>query len=352
MPRPRKFFAWFLAAIGQPCRRFTGWAQHALATKLGLTPRPKPHPDREHAPTTPGELYWHTAKQSADTSASTLADRYRSSYVAIFALAALSVLTGAWAELAPPAPIIAGLELACLLGIFLLVIANHVANWQERWISRRVIAEFCRIQKALSSLGWSIGVDRLAPLRPGKDKPRDAWVGWYLSALMRAAPAPAGHITVEVKTDAIAAIRALAHGQIAYNRTRHASHHRAANRLIIASEALFGFTVLIVLIKFALHHHPETPGYPLLALLSTFLPALSAALFGVRAYAEFDMLAHQSIRTRQAIQNSLDRLTLVDPTRPLASQQIGAEMYAIAVALLGDTAGWAQIFRGKSIDAG
>ncbi|HEY3846980.1 MAG TPA: hypothetical protein VGL95_07695 [Acetobacteraceae bacterium] len=38
--------------------------------------------------------------------------------------------------------------------------------------------------------------------------------------------------------------------------------------------------------------------------------------------------------------------------RPLASQELGAELYAVALSILQDITGWAQLFRMETVETG
>jgi len=82
------------------------------------------------------------------------------------------------------------------------------------------------------------------------------------------------------------------------------------------------------------------------------LPAASAGFIGIRAYAEFELLAHQSARMQAAMQGALVELDILPLDRPLASQELGAELYAVAISMLQDIAGWAQLFRVKTVAIG
>lgn len=303
--------------------------------------------------------YWTGAKAATDDLANAAADRYRSSYVGVFTFAAASVSFGALAEMSERGLLFGGLEFLMLLGILLLVGMNHVGGWQERWIGCRVLAEYCRIQRDLAPLGWSIVGGQLAvPVAAGeREPPRDAWIGWYFHALLRAAPMHSGAIDAALKQSALDQVVALARGQSRYHQGRHATHERASRRLAGAGESFFIATTLLVALKLghaALGEAQAAGGHSasLIAALCTFLPAISAALVGVRAYAEFDMLAWQSRRMRHAMELGLRRMALIQIDRALSSQDIGAEMSRLAVVMLEDTAGWAQLFGGKAVEAG
>jgi len=82
------------------------------------------------------------------------------------------------------------------------------------------------------------------------------------------------------------------------------------------------------------------------------MPATSAAFVGIRAYAEFELLAHQSARMQATMQTAMADLETLHLDRPLASYELGAALYAVAISMLQDIAGWAQLFRMKTVETG
>lgn len=299
------------------------------------------------------QAFWTHAKSAASGPSRAFAKRYRSSYVAVFGLAAISVTGGALAELHIWPSITGGGEFAALALILLLVVRNHFGRWQDRWIGWRMLSEYCRVQHALVPIGWSLGSEQIAPPLPqGEAAPREAWVGWYIAALMRCAPPLRDAVSPARKIAAKATVADLAEEQSNYHAQRGETHERASHRLGKVGDVFFLLTFLAVGVKLL---HPAMIGeefLPMLSVLCTVFPAVSAALFGVRAYAEFELLTWQSMRMARSFQDTLGRLELLEPERPLASQQIGAEMFAVAATMLDDMVGWAQTFRGKSVEAG
>ncbi|HEY3846979.1 MAG TPA: hypothetical protein VGL95_07690 [Acetobacteraceae bacterium] len=237
------------------------------------------------------ETYWHDLFVSADRLSQDYGDRYRSSYLLIFALAFVAVICAvsalAFHGLALPFTV---LELVVLGAIGGLVVGNHVLRWHERWIAYRLLSELCRKQQALAPLGWSLPnweVDRLASdavLEPHETAlPRDAWVAWYFTAARRAAPLPEGAFTESVLRRGRDVGRSLLEEQDAYRRLRN------------LGDWFFILTLFAVAIKLALLEEGSTRA-GLLGVVCALLPAASAGFVGIRAYAEFELLAHQSAR--------------------------------------------------------
>jgi hypothetical protein len=317
------------------------------------------------------ESYWHRLYTPADLLAQAYGDRYRSSYLLIFALAFVAVICAvfglAFHAIAMPFTV---LELLVLGAIGRLVIGNHLLRWHERWIAYRLLSELCRKQQALAPLGWSLPnweVDRLAAddtleqheaaLPPGTMLPhdtafaRDAWVAWYFTAARRAAPLPEGGFTDAVMRRARAVGESLLLEQGAYHESRRIRSTQAARRLGNLGDWFFILTLVAVAIKLALLR--EGGAYAGIAgVVCALLPAAAAGFVGIRAYAEFELLAHQSARMKAAMGAALADLDTLTLDRPLAAQELGAELYGVALSMLQDIAGWAQLFRMKKVEAG
>lgn len=90
----------------------------------------------------------------------------------------------------------------------------------------------------------------------------------------------------------------------------------------------------------------------MLGLAATILPKLAAASVGIRAYAEREPLAKQSRAMKAAMESGRQRIETMDLTRPLASQELGAEVYEVATLMLQDVQGWVRLFRAKLVEAG
>jgi hypothetical protein len=303
------------------------------------------------------ETYWHDLYVPADKLSQNYGDRYRSSYLLIFALAFVAVICAVFAlafhAVAFPVTV---LELVVLAAIGGLVIGNHYSRWHERWIAYRLLSELCRKQQALAPVGWSLPhweLDRLAAdgMLAQHELPRDAWVAWYFTAARRAAPLPEGAFTEAALRRARDVGLSLVAEQNAYHASRRVRSMRAARRLGILGDLFFLLTLVAVAIKLILLEQGSTRT-GLLGVVCTLLPAASAAFVGIRAYAEFELLAHQSARMLAAMRAAKNELKTLPLDPPLASQEFGTELYAVALSMLQDITGWMQLFRLKGVETG
>ncbi|HWA80612.1 MAG TPA: hypothetical protein VG848_09925, partial [Acetobacteraceae bacterium] len=348
-PRPWRLYSWVLDRI----------APERDTAPLALPTSP-PEPDDDV------ERPWREMYEAADRYGGKYTDRYRSSYVLVIALAALTVSAMGLALASPrffglPA---GSVELIALLAIFGIVVASELRRWHERWIAYRLLAELCRKQRMLARLGWPLPIAQVAELARDPEQngpPRDAWVGWYVTAMMRGAAVPHGAIAEH-------ALRARHIGEIViatqtdYHKRRARRSRIAARRLVDLGELAFGATLALVSLKLGVMVHALLQGALATAEHSgmarwvgfacTALAALSAGFVSLRAYAEFDLLHLQSARMLRVLAETKQEIEAIDPARPLAASSLGAALHDLALAMLQDVQGWSLLFRTKTPEPG
>ena len=320
------------------------WRAHRTALELLSRTRPGTH--TAEAPL----AWWSTLYAPADALANAYADRYRSSYTIVLALAATALIAAVLGLRSEDHWLFALPEAVCLLAIIGLVWANTALDWRSRLIQCRLLAELCRKQAALAFLGRSLPAARIADLTRDGEL---SWIGWRFAAAVRSAPLPTTTLAgapLAAATEAAAAV--LLHGQHAYHEARVAAGRNREKTLVRAGEIVFAITVLLVMVKLGLllahnDHEAEHAG-----LAAALLPAIAAALFGFRAYAELELLVQHSERLIAVLEEAKSNLAIIDPARPGASQQIGDVLDDTAVEMLADVAGWIQISRVKAVEAG
>ena len=360
--RPSSPLATFLAEA--PRRSRWIWSLHgrmiAGVARVSAGPRVSgdPHPRRE-----PPDSFWNRLYRSADASAVDYGNRYRSSYVLVFGFAAVAVICavlGIWAHAWP----LAVCEFLALSVILAVVAVNEDRHWQDRLIDYRLLAELCRKQQALSLVGWSLPMAEATHAVPAEMAAGDhetdqaqqrAWVGWYFNAMRRAAPLCQGAFDrprlLEARQELL---DGLITGQAAYHSERVRAYHAAARFFGLAGERLFLGTMVLVAAEaviLAAAHEWHWPAV-LLGLLSVGLPALSAALVGIRSYAELELVAEQSMGMRAIMHRADKRMREQPLDGPLASQEMGAEVFELADEMMRDLTGWRQLFGVKAIEAG
>jgi hypothetical protein len=318
--------------------------------------------------------YWNRFYAAPDGLATAYAARYRSSYAIIAVLAALAVMAGNLAVVwggSAKLPLTL-LEFAALALLIWLVAANQRRHWHGRWIAYRLLAELCRMQKALAMLGWSLPLgDTLRAARgvqgtvhrrssTAPEEP-NGWVGWYFHAALRAAPMPSGTLAgAALNATRQEVSSTLLEEQIAYHEEK-ARDRRAQSRGLAGwGEVLLLLTAVLVFLKVLLLVlvGPWALGLAKgLGIAAMVIAVPSAAFIALRAYAELEVLAdgHAAMAgMMRAVRDHLAALHVPEDGQPglaLVSQEIGGAVHAVAIDMLEETEGWARLFRVKGVEA-
>ena len=335
-----------------PKRRIWGAYSSLMHFASGLNP-PWTAPRR---PADAVAAHWFDLYQPADERAGEYAARYRSSYVWVFFLTTVSLLLGALAvgvgAAGSPAArsltlTVAGLELAALLLILVLIGATIRRDWHERSIEYRLLAELYRKQQTLASLGWALPV---GAARRSAAMDRGKWVAWLFAAQQRAAPLPCGDLTAARRPDRAALLKDLIEEQLNYHRGRGDMAKRAGETFVAWGARSFAVLLLCVVAKLLFTSYGDHEPALFFGLLATALPGVSAAFFGIRAYSELQLLAEQSHHMEEELRQASVRVERLAPARAMVSQDMGTEAVALATLMLQDLEGWARLFRVKGVD--
>ena len=346
------------------------WWCGAHARLLTIAAAYRPPRSEQSSPDLPIAQYWHLFYRQAGAVSGQVGDRYRSTYVWVFALLTLSLMLAALGVAFVPLPcfrvaahLLALPEALVLATILVLIVCNIYHDWHQRWIDTRLLAELFRKQQALGVIGWSLpgrALSRLVEQQHGThEQERAAWVPWFFAAVLRSAPLPTGVVSAAFLAEPLRMARKdLIEVQQAYHANRGKQYRRAARSLVIGGEVLFLIVGYLVYLKVchAIAHSSEGPSFASASIefLALALPTIGAAFVGIRAYAELLLLAEQSKHMEQVMKQSEASLAKL-ATRldePLASQDLGAILHAVTTNMLQDVDGWARMFRVKAIDAG
>jgi hypothetical protein len=316
----------------------------------------------------------------ADVLAVGYADATRSAHIAIAVLGALAVFVAVVTLIMPEKPD----ELAvyikiCALAIEVLVLLTagrvffrpaHDQRWHERMVEYRAIAELLRHERFVYALG--------AADRPGKTADRtwsepDAWVGWYVRATLRELGFPGKTLSVTARQ---AVLDAFAkdelegkYGQIAYNESLAERFHTIDRRLEKTVRRVFWLTVYAGIVGIVLltllglldmmFHSPYVHGFihfikPYFTVIAASIPALIAAIHGVRFQIEFRSAAIRAEATmRELIEvDKQVNAALAAPTPSPGRKQSVALVRAANEAMSADLAGWSSVYRGKGPELG
>lgn len=284
----------------------------------------------------------------ADAAATYFAQIFRSSFVVNFGFAALAVLLAACGLLFPAAklPLIAG-ELAIILLIIINTRAGRRAGWHERWMDYRHLAEELRLLAVTGLLG---DLD----LRAGDTAEPGAIPGW-VRWLSRATAREIGLPSVVVDDAYLSGIRSVAltmiDDQITYHsRNSHQMRH-LDHRLHKMGEYLFGVTVLACALWIALKFAGLTSshaGFNVTALVTAItaaLPAMGAALYGIRMHGDFGGIADRSDVTVKRLR----RLRRAVEADALEFDRLAARLRRFCEITLADVAHWRTTYQARPL---
>lgn len=261
---------------------------------------------------------------------------FRSAFVVNFVFAALAVIAASASLVMPNVSreyITVDIEIGLIFFVVLNTALAHRWRWHHRWFEAREVAERLRVALPL----WTLG---LRPAFASGEEP--TWTGWYARALVRTQ----GMRSADLNTDGLAAERAvlvnLLSSQCSYN-------HNNADRMHWMERGLeyVGLCLLVVTIVVAFDHHRDEPFVAFLLgrvlqphqatiWLSTALPALATACYGIRVIGDFEGTVHRAKRTHR----QLDQLITAIQQDPLDFSLLRARARSAADAMLGDVASW------------
>ena len=275
----------------------------------------------------------------ADMLAQHFAQTYRSGHVLNFSLAALAVLMALGGLLFPSLHLT--LAIGEPLAIALLVLNTWFGTkrqWHRHWLEYRQLAERIRPMRSLKLLG----IARPPIWESEKLGGNAGWIDWYARSEWRRLGCPSGRFG-----DPDALVRAITcgeiNGQIAYHRSN-AEQMRVLDRRLHALGMLLFFVSILGCAAAVLANlvapHVAGAHQTLFVALSAGLPALGAAIFGIRMQGDFDATSERSSLTAQGLQRIAD--LLAQPGIGLARQTDLIE--AAAAAMLSELGEWRRAY--------
>lgn len=226
---------------------------------------------------------------TADCEASLAAQLFRSAFVSSFALAAFAVTLALLGLVVPVAvkPLLAAGEFASIATILLITSWGSRAGWHGRWLDQRTLAEELRCLAVSAALGDLF-------LRGAQGQGAGA-AGRERRIIARRLGLPDARIDAAYLADAHAGLAALLDDQIGYVRREAGRMHRLEHRLHRIGGALFATTALIcagvlgIELLWTFSHTPNAEhSLPLgVTVVSAALPAIGAAIYGIRMQGDF-----------------------------------------------------------------
>ncbi len=254
--------------------------------------------------------------------------RYRSVYVTIFFGTVLAVFLGlgglVLGQELKPQLILA--ELLCLLLLASLFLLARTRSWHRRWLNARHIAESLRGNLLLAGMGFCGRrpvFDRQAhgATRHGHGTGHDDdWPLWLANAYAAQPGIPAARADARYIESITRVVEAEVGAQIAYHREnahKLSSAHHALDRAGWAAVGIAAVVALLYLVLFEYLHLFDAYGpagkriKDLVTFCGGFLPAVAAALAGIRFQADFERFAERSHKTATQLETLHARLAAI-----------------------------------------
>jgi hypothetical protein len=309
----------------------------------------------------------------ADTLAVHFSHLYRSAYVMAYLLSAVAVfiaLGGLFFDSGHNAlkikAVLVALELVVIGWILAMIVIGRRRLWHERWLDYRALAENLRHGRFLAFVSE---FGRIRGEAPGGEERETPWFLWYLRATMREIGLPNAALDGTYQWRLLNAT--LTHeiegpeGQLAYHRANSESTRLIDHRLHQLGVGCFILTFIILLLFLAGYvfevavgtdsgahgagaKDPLVWAKPWVTFLAAWLPALGAALAGIRVQGDFESSRDRS----EAMLDALEELA--QDYRTAESRRIDLEetarlLIVTAQTMSEDVEAWQELYGRKRL---
>lgn len=290
----------------------------------------------------------------ADHIANHMGRAYRGAYVLNFALAAAAVFVGLLVLFFWDSAVVKTICAVCEFSLIALILRNTRAGengaWHARFLDARRLGEMLRHSRVLAPLARGGG---------GLNREGDAgerWTQWYARASERElglpnARANAGYLAAVTQATLVHEVRP----QRDYHRDNAHFLHQMHHALDHLGERIFYVTGVLCLVwvaaaAFYLAHLPGTGWIktllkPMLTFLGAVLPALGAALAGIRAQGDFEASAKRSRATARQLAQLAKRLK----APPLSYRQACLLQRWVADAMASELVSWRLLYANRPL---
>lgn len=286
---------------------------------------------------------------TADAAATYFAQIFRSGFIINFGFAVLAVLLATGGLLFPSAKLfLIATELAIIILILLNTRVGSRAGWHERWMDYRHLAEQLRVLAATGLLGDLY----LRHGDAGESGSIPGWVRWLSRATARELGLPSVCADQHYLSRVRAVAQTMIEDQIEYHSRNAHLMHKLDHRLHKAGEYLFGGTIVacaawitLKLGGFDVTHGRGVNVTSLVTAVTAVLPAMGAALYGIRMQGDFAGIAERSAVTVKRLQR-LQRVVEADgPDFDLLS----ARLRRLREIALADVAHWRTTYQARPL---
>jgi hypothetical protein len=279
------------------------------------------------------------------------AQLFRSSHVMNYFLSAFAVILALFGLILPYAKIyLVVAELGTIWLLFHNTRAGTEGDWHRRWLQYRHLAESLRPLLYLKRTGMIAAPFRSDFVRGPLHKESGAdWTRWYAAAIWREMDNPTGVMTP-------VAIRELANDvlteqivpQASYHHVLAERMHKLDHRLHEIGNLLIGAVIascILYIIGYFFDKHLIKALTGLFIFLTAGLPAVGAAIFGMRGHGEHLLAASRSANTAAALQANATRLK-----KAAKLETTAVELQNTAAIMLADLNEWTATYRERSLE--
>ncbi|WP_150125007.1 hypothetical protein [Tsuneonella mangrovi] len=273
---------------------------------------------------------------------------FRSAYVGNFGFAALAVSLSLLGLVLPHSfkPLLVSIELVIIALILIQTRTGNRANWHALWLDNRALAERLRCLSIASRLG-------ILDLR-AHAKETAEWVAWCVRATAREVGLPSAHVDEaylgRVREDLVELID----GQTDYMRTDASRMHRMDHRLHLLGTTLFGLTALACIFLLGIKaagmvesnvEHLADRATLIVTILTAALPAVGAAIYGIRMQSDFAGIAQRN----QELGEDLAALRRLIVAEPLDFDILNLRTRRVTSLLTADLSDWLHTFHARPL---
>ena len=279
------------------------------------------------------------------------AQLFRSGHVTNYFLSTLAVILALVGLLLPKAKVLLVLaELTTIGLLYLNTQSGRNGEWHRRWLQYRHLAESLRPLIYLKRTGIISTPFRTDIVRGpmGRETGAD-WTHWYAAAIWRQMDSPRGvldHDLIRELSEAV--VREQIAPQANYHHTNAKRMHKLDHRLHEIGNFLMGAViascVLYVAGYFVLHEW-VVGMTNIFIVLTAGLPAIGAAVFGLRGHGEHLLTASRSKQTALSLEKNAARLVKTTRLEPVAS-----ELQSTAAIMLADLNEWTLAYRERALE--
>ncbi|MEO7787379.1 MAG: hypothetical protein ABIR77_06085 [Sphingomicrobium sp.] len=340
---PRIEYPLLLALLGIKSLSARPWRQRSIAEDLDDDRAANP----EREPRLPLDLAYGWANFLAIR----YAQLFRSGHVTNYVLSALAVILALGGLITPSIKIfLVFAELGVIGLLFLNTSTGKDGDWHRRWLQYRHLAESLRPLAYLKHTGMVSTPFRSDFIHGPLHREAGAdWTRWYAAATWREMDSPRGIMAAgDVPRLAEAMLAEQIMPQASYHKVNAERMHQLDHRLHEVGNFLMGAVIascVLFLIGYAPLHAWVTSLTGPFIFLTAGLPAISAAVFGMRGHGEHLLAASRSANTAIALAANAARLQDIDELEPLA-----AELRNSAAIMLADLNEWSVAYSERSLE--